>query len=60
MAFPLWGRVAFARAGQMVALQGGQIGSSAPIAQVADIQRKVLLDHELLVMARGIVIGLGI
>jgi 6-phosphofructokinase 1 len=39
-------------------LQGGQIGS-VPIAQVANIQRKVPLDHELLTMARDIGIGLG-
>ena len=44
--------------GQMVTLQGGQIGS-VPIAQVANTQRKVPLEHELLVMARDIGIGLG-
>ena len=44
--------------GQMVTLQNGQIGS-VPIAQVANTQRKVPLDHELLVMARDIGICLG-
>ena len=44
--------------GQMVTLQNGHIGS-VPIAQVANTQRKVPLDHELLVMARDIGICLG-
>ena len=45
--------------GQMVTLQQGQIGS-VPIAQVANTQRKVALDHALLVMARDIGICLGV
>lgn len=45
--------------GQMVTLQQGRIGS-VPIAQVANTQRKVALDHALLVMARDIGICLGV
>lgn len=44
--------------GHMVTLQGGQIRSVA-IAQVANTQRTVPLDHELLVMAKDIGICLG-
>ncbi len=44
--------------GRMVTLHNGHIGS-VPIAQVANTQRKVPLDHELLTMARDIGIGLG-
>ncbi|WP_313079777.1 ATP-dependent 6-phosphofructokinase [Pulveribacter sp.] len=44
--------------GRMVTLQGGQIGS-VPIADVADTQRTVPLDHELLAMARYIGVCLG-
>lgn len=44
--------------GRMVTLQGGQIGSVA-IAQVANTQRTVPVDHDLLRMARDIGICLG-
>ena len=44
--------------GRMVTLQGGQIGSVA-IADVANTQRKVPLDHELIVVARDIGVCLG-
>lgn len=46
------------RFGRMVTLQGGQIGS-VPIADVANTQRTVPLDHELLAMARDICVCLG-
>ena len=42
----------------MVTLQNGQIGSVA-IATVANIQRRIALDHSLLTMARDIGICLG-
>ncbi len=42
----------------MVTLQGGHI-ASVPIAQVANTQRKVPLDHELIAMARAIDVCLG-
>ena len=44
--------------GHMVTLQHGQIGS-VPIAQVANTQRVVPQDHELLLMARDIGICMG-
>ncbi|POR11837.1 MULTISPECIES: 6-phosphofructokinase [unclassified Diaphorobacter] len=44
--------------GRMVTLQGGQIGS-VPIADVANTQRKVPLDHELITTARDIGVCLG-
>jgi 6-phosphofructokinase 1 len=37
----------------MATLQGGQIGS-VPISEVANTQRKVPLDHELIAIARDI------
>lgn len=43
---------------RMVTLHNGRIGS-VPIEQVANTQRKVAADHELLVMARDIGICLG-
>jgi len=46
------------RFGRMVTLQNGQIGS-VEIARVANTQRTVPLDHELLTMARDIGICLG-
>lgn len=46
------------RFGRMVTLQGGQIGS-VPIADVANTQRTVPLDHELIAMARDIGVCLG-
>lgn len=45
--------------GQMVTLQAGQIRHT-PIAQVANTQRKVSADHELLRTARDIGIHLGV
>ena len=39
--------------GRMATLQGGQIGS-VPIAEVANTQRKVPLEHELIAIARDI------
>jgi 6-phosphofructokinase 1 len=39
--------------GRMATLQGGQIGS-VPISEVANTQRKVPLDHELIAIARDI------
>ncbi|MBS0390888.1 MAG: ATP-dependent 6-phosphofructokinase [Proteobacteria bacterium] len=47
------------RLDRMVTLQGGRI-DSVDIAQVANTQRKVPPDHELLVMARDIGVCLGI
>ena len=44
--------------GRMATLQGGQIGS-VPIAEVANTQRKVPLDHELIAIARDIGVCLG-
>ena len=44
--------------GRMVTLQHGAIGS-VPIAQVANTQRTIAMDHPLLQMARDIGIGLG-
>ena len=44
--------------GRMVTLQGGEI-SSLPIADVANTQRRVPADHQLLTMARDIGICLG-
>ena len=44
--------------GRMVTLQGGQI-ASVPIAQVANAQRTVAPDHELVTMARDIGVCLG-
>lgn len=44
--------------GRMVTLQGGQIGSVA-IADVANTQRKVPLNHELITVARDIGVCLG-
>ncbi len=44
--------------GHMVTLQGGHI-ASVPIAQVANTQRKVPLDHELIAIARAIDVCLG-
>ena len=44
--------------GRMATLQGGQIGS-VPIAEVANTQRKVPLDHELITIARDIGVCLG-
>lgn len=44
--------------GRMVTLQRGAIGS-VPIGQVADTQRTVPLDHDLLTMARDIGVCLG-
>jgi 6-phosphofructokinase 1 len=46
------------RFGRMVTLQGGRIGSVA-IADVANTQRTVPPDHELLAMARDIGVCLG-
>jgi 6-phosphofructokinase 1 len=44
--------------GRMATLQGGQIGS-VPISEVANTQRKVPLDHELIAIARDIGVCLG-
>ncbi len=44
--------------GRMATLQGGQIGS-VPIAEVANTQRKVPLDHELIAIVRDIGVCLG-
>ncbi len=44
--------------GRMATLQGGQIGS-VPIAEVANTQRKVPLEHELIAIARDIGVCLG-
>ncbi|WP_024537447.1 6-phosphofructokinase [Comamonas badia] len=46
------------RFGEMVTLDGARIGS-VPIAAVANVQRKVTPEHELVVMARDIGVCLG-
>jgi len=46
------------QSGRMVTLQDGKIGS-VPIAQVANTQRRVPVEHELVAMARDIGVCLG-